>query len=68
MFMRVGLGSALMRSGRTEAEVLLDVMAGACQFFLLNGKRFIALIQTEHPDIQIGSLVEGRQYGIGVNG
>lgn len=45
-----------MHSGRTEAEVVLDVMAGACRFFLLNGKRFMVLVQTENPDIQIGSL------------
>ncbi len=51
-----GSGAASMHSGRSEAEVVLDVMAGACRFFLLNGKRFIVLVQTENPDIQIGSL------------
>jgi hypothetical protein len=63
-----GSGSALMHSGRTEAEVVLDVMAGACRFFLVNGKRFMVLVQTENLDIQIGHREEGHQYGIGANG
>lgn len=51
-----GSGSALMHSRRSEAEVLLDVMARARRFFLLNGKRFIVLVQTEDPEIQLGLL------------
>jgi hypothetical protein len=51
-----GSGSALMHSGRAVAEVLLDVLAGTCRFCLLNGSRFIVLVQTENPNIQIGQL------------
>ncbi|HET6934610.1 MAG TPA: barstar family protein [Candidatus Angelobacter sp.] len=51
-----GSGSALMHSGRTEAEALLDVMAGISRFMLLNSKRFIVLVHTEDPSIQIGLL------------
>ena len=51
-----GHGSVLMHSGRAEAQAVLDIMARACRFFLLNGKRFIVLVQTENPNLQIGSL------------
>jgi Barstar (barnase inhibitor) len=51
-----GSGAALIGDGRSEAEIVLDVMSGACRFLLLNSKKFIVLIQTENPDIQIGLL------------
>jgi hypothetical protein len=51
-----GFGAVMMHSGCSKAEVLLDVMARACHYLLLNGKRFIVLVQTENPNIQIGSL------------
>jgi hypothetical protein len=51
-----GSGSPAMPNGRIEAEVLLDVIAGACRFFLLNGKRFITLVQTEDPNFRVEGL------------
>ncbi len=51
-----GSGSTMMHSGRAEAEVLLEVIVGACRFFLLNGKKFVTLVQTENPDFRIERL------------
>jgi hypothetical protein len=51
-----GCGSALMPSGQSKAEVLLDVLARTCRFFLLNGKRFVTLVQTENPDYRVGRV------------
>ena len=47
-FYATGAGSALMPGGRAQAEVLLDVMARACRFHLLNGTKFVTLVQTEN--------------------
>jgi hypothetical protein len=38
------------------AEILLDVMAHACRFHLLNGRRFVTLVQTENPNYRVGRL------------
>lgn len=51
-----GSGSTLMDSGFRYAELLLDVMARACRLFLLNGRRFIVLVQTEDPQLKLGML------------
>jgi hypothetical protein len=51
-----GTGSVLSPSGRARAEVLLDVMARVCRFLLLNGKRFVTLVQTDNHDFQVGPL------------
>ena len=49
-------GSALMHSGRTEAEALLDVIVRTCRFFLLNRRRLVTLVQTDDPEIRLGPL------------
>jgi len=51
-----GSGSASIHSGRSRAEDLLDVLARASRYCLLNGKRFIVLVQTEDPNLRIGAL------------
>ncbi len=51
-----GSGSAMMHSGRTEAEVLLDVIAGASRYFLLLGRRLVTLVQTDDPQIRLGKF------------
>ena len=51
-----GAGSALMSCGRARAGVLLDVMARVCRFHLLNGTRFVTLVQTVDPDYRAERL------------
>jgi barstar (barnase inhibitor) len=51
-----GSGSALMHSDRTEAEVILDIIARASRFHLLNGNRLIALVQTNDPKLRVGTV------------
>jgi hypothetical protein len=51
-----GSGSTLMPSGRTEAEAILDIIADASRFHLLNGNRLIALVQTNDSNFRIGRL------------
>ena len=51
-----GPGSVSLPSGRSGAEVVLDVMACASRFHLLNGKRFVVLTQTVNPDYQVQGL------------
>ncbi len=51
-----GSGSALLASGRSEAEVILDIIARASHFHLLNGNRLIALVQTNAPNFRVGTL------------
>jgi hypothetical protein len=38
------------------AEILLDVIASASRFHLLNGNRLIALVQTDDPQLEFGAL------------
>ena len=51
-----GSGSALMHSGRPEAEVILDILAQASRFHLLNGRRLVVLVQTNDPKLRIPEL------------
>jgi hypothetical protein len=51
-----GPGSVSLPSGGNGAEVLLDVMARASHFHLLNGKRFVTLVQTVNPDYRVQGL------------
>jgi hypothetical protein len=44
-----GSGATVMHSGRTQAEVLLDILAGMSRYFLLTGKRVVVLVQTDDP-------------------
>jgi RNAse (barnase) inhibitor barstar len=40
----------------TEAVLLLDILADASRFYLVNGIRVIALVQTDDPKLQIRRL------------
>lgn len=51
-----GTGSALMHSGRTEAEVVLDLLAGASRHFLLTGRRFLTMVQSDDPHTRFDEL------------
>ena len=51
-----GCGSVPMQRVRTEAECILDIIARASHFHLLNGKRLIALVQTNDPKLRFGAL------------
>src|SRR6266700_667197 len=51
-----GSGAALMHSGRSEAEGILDVLARISRFLLLNGRKFLVLVKTQDPKMQIGLL------------
>jgi hypothetical protein len=51
-----GAGSAPMQRVKTEAELVLDIIASASRFHLLNGNRLIALVQTNDPKLPFGAL------------
>jgi RNAse (barnase) inhibitor barstar len=43
-------------SGKSTAEVVLDIFAGAVRFHMLFGRRLIILVQSDDPGIQFGLL------------
>jgi len=51
-----GRGAALLPSGRTEAEIVLDILARASRYFLLTSRRFFTLVQSNDPHIQFDRL------------
>ena len=51
-----GAGSAPMQRVKNEAELVLDIIARASRFHLLNGNRLVALVQTNDPKLRIGAL------------
>jgi Barstar (barnase inhibitor) len=51
-----GAGAAPMERLRNEAEVLLDIIASASRFHLLNGNRLVTLVQTDDPQLRFGAL------------
>jgi Barstar (barnase inhibitor) len=51
-----GAGSTPMNRLSTEAEVVLDIIASASRFYLLNGNRLVALVQTNDPQLRFGLL------------
>lgn len=51
-----GAGSAPMERVKNEAEVVLDIIASASRFHLLNGGRLLALVQTNDPQLRFGPL------------
>jgi len=51
-----GAGSAPMMRLKNEAEVVLDIIASASRFHLLNGNRLLALVQTDDPELRFGAL------------
>ncbi|HEX3106682.1 MAG TPA: barstar family protein [Terriglobales bacterium] len=46
------VGAARSASGRTHAEIILDIIAEASRFFLLTRIRLLALVQSDDPRIQ----------------
>lgn len=53
-----GEGGSVLPSGRTEAETVLDIFARASRYFLLNGRRFLTLVQSDDPNIHFDGLGE----------
>jgi hypothetical protein len=51
-----GKGASVSLSGRTEAEILLDVFARASRYFLLMGRRFVTLVQSDDPRVHFDRL------------
>jgi hypothetical protein len=51
-----GAGAALLPSGRPEAEIVLDILAGTSRNFLLTGRRFLTLVHTDDPHARFDSL------------
>lgn len=50
----VGAGSAPMQRMTSAAETVLEIIARASRFHLLNGNRLVALVQTEDPELRFG--------------
>jgi|SRR5271156_1594948 len=42
--------------GRSRAEILIDIFAGASRYFMLTGRRFLTLVQTDDPETCLGKL------------
>lgn len=51
-----GSGSANRQTGMHDAETVLDILAGASRYFLLLGRRFIVLVQSEDPRMHFEGL------------
>ena len=47
---------ALLPSGQAEGEVVLDILARTSTYFLLTGKRFLTLVQSDDPRLHIEGL------------
>jgi len=42
--------------GRREGEIVLDILARVSRYFLLTGRRFLTLVQSDDPCIQFDKL------------
>lgn len=51
-----GPGAEILGSGRPEAEIVLDILAGVSRYFLLTGRRFLTLTQTDDPRVRFDNL------------
>jgi hypothetical protein len=51
-----GPGTSLAGSGVNQGEIILDILSRASHTFLLTGKRFLAMIQSNDPHMQSGKL------------
>jgi RNAse (barnase) inhibitor barstar len=49
-------GAAPLARRETEAVVILDILARASRFHLLNGRRFVVLVQSDDSNLQIEQL------------
>ncbi len=63
-----GSGSAPMEGVKNEAEAVLDSIASASRFHLLNGNRLVALVQTDDPNSASEQLAVPVPSGTIVNG
>jgi len=51
-----GPGNSLAGSGARHSEIILDILSRASHTFLLNGKRFLTMIQSNDPYMHYGKL------------
>lgn len=51
-----GAGSRAVATERSVAEIVLDVFTCASRYFLLTGRRFLTLVQTDDPHSHFDSL------------
>jgi hypothetical protein len=51
-----GPGAALLPSGRAEGEIVLDILVRTSRYFLLTGKKFLTLVQSDDPRIHFERL------------
>lgn len=51
-----GPGAAAKPSGRAQSEIVLDVFARTSRSFLLTGRRFLTLVQTDDARIRFDDL------------
>ena len=51
-----GLGAAVLPSGRAEGEIVLDILARTSRHFLLTGRRFLTLVQSDDPRLHVEGL------------
>jgi hypothetical protein len=51
-----GCGAALVSSGGSRADALLDIVVRASRLFLLTGKRLLTLVQTDDRQFKLPSL------------
>jgi hypothetical protein len=51
-----GLGSANQKTGMHDAKTVLHILAGTSRYFLLFGRRFIVLVQSNDPSMSFEGL------------
>jgi hypothetical protein len=51
-----GPGAALAGSGKSHSWIVLDILSGASHAFILSGRRFLTLIQSNDPRMHYESL------------
>jgi hypothetical protein len=51
-----GAGATEWPSSKTGAQMLLDILARASRHYLLTGRRFMTLVQSEDPRLRMESL------------
>jgi Barstar (barnase inhibitor) len=49
-------GATRTRSGRTHAEIILDIIAIRPRYFLLTGERLVLLVQSDDPKLRFEHL------------
>lgn len=51
-----GCGATLLPSGRAEGDIVLDILARTSRHFLLTGRRFLTLVQSDDPRLHVEGL------------